>query len=180
MNEFGVKMVIAAVRTEEDFCAALGSSATHIFLLYSNIMTIKKQLERAHALNKKLFVHIDMSDGIGRDSAGVAYLAELGVDGIISTRTGIIRAARDLSLTSVQRIFSIDSQATQTSANAAGNFHPSYIESMPGVIPKVISRFCSSTDIPIIAGGLVETAGEVAAALKAGAVAVSTGNKNLW
>ena len=180
MNEFGVKKVIAAVRTEEEFCAALDSSATHIFLLCSNIMTIKRQLDRAHNLGKKLFIHIDMSDGIGRDNAGVAYLASLGVDGIISTRTGIIRAAREYAVPTVQRIFSIDSQATQTSANAAGNFHPTYIEIMPGVIPKVISRFCKSTDIPIIAGGLVETAEEVSAALAAGAVAVSTGNKNLW
>ena len=180
MNDFGEKKVIAAVRTEEEFCLALDSSARCIFLLCSNIMTVESWINRAKAAGKRLFIHLDMSDGIGRDSAGVAYLAKLGVDGIISTRTGIIRAAREHGIPTVQRIFSIDSQATQTSANAAGNFHPSYIEIMPGVIPKVIRRFCSCTDIPIIAGGLIETAEEVKAALDNGAVAVSTANKTLW
>ncbi len=180
MNHFGNKKIIAAVRTEEEFAIALDSSVDCIFLLCSNIMTVEGWIKRAKAAGKKLFIHLDMSEGVGRDSAGVAYLAQLGVDGIISTRTGIIRAARERGVTTVQRIFSIDSQATQTSANAAGNFHPSYIEIMPGVIPKVIRRFCSSTDIPIIAGGLIESPEEVKAALESGAVAVSTANRALW
>ena len=175
MNSFGNNHIIAAVRTEEDFAAALKSGAACLFLLCSNILTIKKQLSAAHAVGKKVFVHLDMSEGIGRDTAGVTYLAGLGVDGIISTRTGIIRAARELGLPAVQRVFSIDSQAIQLPTA-----HPSYIEVMPGVIPKVIQRFCSNTEIPIIAGGLIETPEEVAAALQSGAVAVSTANQSLW
>ena len=180
MTDFANAKIIAAVRTEQDFAAALASSVTHIFLLCSNIMTIENTLRRAHNAGKKLFIHLDMSEGIGRDNAGVEFLAKLGIDGIISTRTGIIRAAKEHNIPTVQRIFAIDSQATQTSANAAGNFHPTYIEIMPGVIPKVIKRFATSTDIPIIAGGLVETAQEVNAALESGAIAVSTANKKLW
>jgi len=180
MNDFGDKKIIAAVRTEDEFSLALKSSASCIFLLCSNIMTVEGCITRAKSAGKKLFIHLDMSEGIGRDNAGVAYLAKLGVDGIISTRTGIIRAAREHGIPTVQRIFSIDSQATKTSANAAGNYHPSYIEIMPGVIPKVIRHFCKCTDIPIIAGGLIETADEVSAAIESGAVAVSTANKDLW
>lgn len=180
MNEFGKKGVIAAVRTDEDFAAALNSDATCIFLLSSNILTIKEHLSNAHAANKKVFVHIDMSEGIGKDNTGVAYLSKLGVDGIISTRTGIIRAAKELSLPCVQRIFAIDYQATQTSVGAIGNQKPTYIEIMPGVIPKVVRRFSEVTNIPIIVGGLIETAEEIEIAKKSGAVAASTSNKELW
>lgn len=180
MNDFGINGIIAAVRTENDFNAALDSSVNCIFMLSSNILTIKEQLERAHNANKKVFVHLDMSEGIGRDNAGVAFLAKTGVDGIISTRTGIIRAAREFDLPSVQRIFAIDYQATQTSTNTVGSLRPSYIEIMPGVMPKVIKRFAQCADVPVIAGGLVETADEVEAAKKSGAVAVSTSNKSLW
>ena len=180
MNEFEKNSVIAAVRSDDDFSHALKSSVGCIFLLSSSILTLNAKLEAARAAGKKVFVHIDMSDGIGRDNAGVAFLAKLGVDGIITTRTGIIRAARENSLPCVQRVFAIDYQATQTSAGATRNQSPDYIEIMPGVIPKVISRFKSVTDIPIIAGGLVETADEVAAALESGALAVSTSNKSLW
>ncbi len=180
MIDFGTNGVIAAVRTENDFKDAIASSVKCIFLLSSNILTIKEQLDYAHNANKKVFVHLDMSEGIGRDNAGVAFLAKAGVDGIISTRTGIIRAAKEYGLPSVQRIFAIDYQATQTSTNTVGTLRPSYIEIMPGVMPKVIKRFTQNTDVEIIAGGLVETFEEVEAAKKSGAVAVSTSNKSLW
>ena len=137
-------------------------------------------LWRAHDKGKKVFVHIDMSEGIGRDSAGVEYLAKMGIDGIITTRTGIIRAAREHNLPCVQRIFAIDNQATQTSVGAIGNQKPSYIEIMPGVIPKVVRRFSEVTDIPIIVGGLIETSEEVEIAKQNGAFAASTSNKSLW
>ena len=176
MKNLGEKRIIAAVRTETEFDLALDSKVACIFLLCSNILTLSEWLNKAHAARKKMFVHLDMSEGIGRDAAGVTYLAKLGVDGIISTRTGIIRTARELGLPAVQRVFSIDSQALQVSTAA----QPSYIEVMPGVIPKVIRRFCDTTDVPIIAGGLIETADEVAAALQSGAAAVSTTNRMLW
>ena len=176
MNELGEKNIIAAVRTEAELTAALQSGVGCIFLLCSSILTLGDWLKKAHAAGKKVFIHLDMSEGIGRDNAGVSYVAGLGVDGIISTRTSIIRAAREMGLPAVQRVFSIDSQAIQVSTAA----HPSYIEVMPGVIPKVIRRFCATTAVPIIAGGLIETDEEVAAALASGAVAVSTANQGLW
>ena len=38
----------------------------------------------------------------------------------------------------------------------------------------------SETDIPVIAGGLIETKEEIYKALSAGAAAVSTGARELW
>ena len=53
------------------------------------------------------------------------------------------------------------------------------IELMPGVIGKVIRRF-SAGNIPVIAGGLMETKAEVTEALSCGAAAISTSAKTLW
>ena len=47
MSLFDQKAVAAAVRTEEDFSAALESKVDVIFLLYSSIMTVEAQIERA-------------------------------------------------------------------------------------------------------------------------------------
>jgi glycerol uptake operon antiterminator len=47
------------------------------------------------------------------------------------------------------------------------------------VIPKVIARL-SKENIPVIAGGLIETKGEITAALGSGATAISTGRPELW
>ena len=59
------------------------------------------------------------------------------------------------------------------------NTKPDFIEIMPGVIEKIIKKFASEK-IPVIAGGLIETKSELTAALSSGALAVSTGKKDLW
>lgn len=54
------------------------------------------------------------------------------------------------------------------------------MEIMPGVVPKVIASLKKQLELPIIAGGLIETAEEIESALKAGADAISTGQKEFW
>lgn len=54
------------------------------------------------------------------------------------------------------------------------------IEIMPGSVTKVISRLKEILDIPIIAGGLIETEEEAIEVIKSGAAAVSTGKITLW
>ncbi|MBR3961371.1 MAG: glycerol-3-phosphate responsive antiterminator [Clostridia bacterium] len=170
--------VIAAVR-DKMFGAALESPAKVIFLLGGNIMNIGERISEAHSKNKLIFIHIDLSEGIGKDKMGVEYLAKLGVDGIISTKAGIIRIAKEKGLMTVERFFAYDSHGVEGIPDMAAAAAPDFIEIMPGVIGKIVKRF-SSTGIPLIAGGLIENEAEVKAALNNGAVAVSTGKKELW
>lgn len=170
--------VIAAVG-EDGFEAALLSPAEVIFCLRASILTVAQCIERAHAAGKLIFVHIDLADGIGRDRAGLAYLASLGADGIISTRTQLIRAAKEEGLLTVQRFFALDSQGLSGMEETLGGAHADLVEIMPGVIGKVIARVASGST-PVIAGGLVETKDELLHALSHGALAVSTGKKELW
>lgn len=73
----------------------------------------------------------------------------------------------------------LDSKGMHSVAETIENTRPDLIEIMPGVIPKALRLF-SRQEIPVIAGGLIETKQEVTAALSSGAVAVSTGKKELW
>lgn len=57
---------------------------------------------------------------------------------------------------------------------------PDMIEIMPGVIYKIIRNLKEELNIPIIAGGLIETQAEIDQALKEGAFAVSTSKKSFW
>jgi glycerol uptake operon antiterminator len=59
------------------------------------------------------------------------------------------------------------------------NSKPHLIEIMPGIASKIIRRFTDS-NIPVIAGGLIETKQEVTEALKNGAEAISTGKQEIW
>ena len=172
------KPIIAAVR-EKYLGAALESPSNVIFLLGGNILTIKENIEKAHNAGKLLFIHIDLAEGIGKDRIGIEYLAELGIDGIISTRTNLIKAACEMGLYTVQRFFALDSQGVDSIGDMLNSSKPDIIEIMPGVIGKIIEKF-SSGDIPVIAGGLIETKQEVTNALNLGAFAVSTGKKELW
>ncbi len=169
--------IIAAVH-EGGFAAALDSPATIIFYLKANILTVADRVRTAHERGKRIFVHIDLAEGIGRDRAGLCYLSECGVDGVISTRTQLLRQAKDLGLCAVQRFFALDSQGLESISDTLCGV-ADVIEIMPGVIGKVIARFASG-NTPVIAGGLIETKKEVLSALECGAVAVSTGKEALW
>lgn len=170
--------IIAAVRAD-GFQDALSAPPEVIFLLGCNILTVTDQIEAAHKAGKLILIHIDLADGIGKDKAGIEYLTKCGVDGIISTRSHLIRAAKDCGLITVQRFFALDSQGVDSIEEVLCSSSPTLAEIMPGLIGKVIRRFADGKT-PVIAGGLIETKAEVTSALSEGAMAVSTGKKELW
>lgn len=170
--------LVAAVHGDR-FDQALESPTEIVFVLEGTVMTVAEQIRRAHEKNKAIFVHIDLMRGIGKDRCGVEYLVDLGVDGIISTRASLIKSAKELGVIAIQRYFAVDSQGIESIRDMIGATRPDFIEILPGVVNKVIARFAAD-DIPVIAGGLIETKAEVTAALGCGAVAVSTGTQELW
>lgn len=178
--DFMKKPIAAAIRTEKDFSTALRSDVDMIFLLHSNIMTVQQYIKEIHSAGKKAFVHVDFAEGIGKDRYGLEFLAKQGVDGILTTRTNIVKAAKEYGLITVQRFFIVDSHSLGTSVDSIKISKPDIIEIMPGVVTKKIKEFADKASMPIIAGGLVETVEEVKAALVAGADVVSTGEADLW
>ena len=170
--------IIAAVH-ENSFGEALDSPAEVIFYLRASLLTVADRVREAHAAGKMLFVHIDLAEGIGKDKTGVEFLSGIGVDGIISTRTQLLRYARESGLAAVQRFFALDSQGLESMEETLSSGVPHLVEIMPGVIGKVIARVAKK-GVPVIAGGLIENKKEVLCAIEHGAVAVSTGNKELW
>ena len=60
------------------------------------------------------------------------------------------------------------------------NTPPDMAEVLPGIAPKAIRELCEALEKPVIAGGLVTEAREIALALQAGAAAVSVGDEQLW
>jgi len=172
--------IIAAVKNESDFYAALASSIETIFMLSSNILTVEDYARRAHNGGKLLYVHMDFVDGLSKDASGVRYLSTKNIDGIISTRSNIISAAADCGIPTVQRFFMIDSRSVDTALDTLKNSKANMIEIMPAIAYKAISKMKSNIRIPIIAGGLIERKSEVDEALASGASMISTGKRELW
>lgn len=173
-------MIIAAVRNIADYKNALDSNCPIVFDLSPSILTLEEKVKSAHSKKKKLFIHLDLAEGIGKDKEGIIFAKKLGVDGIISTRVNIIKFAREEELFTVQRFFIVDSQSVNTTVEAVKSSKPTMIEIMPGTVEKVIKKLKQEINIPVIAGGLIETQEEIKCAFDAGATAVSTGKKELW
>ena len=51
---------------------------------------------------------------------------------------------------------------------------------MPGLMPKIIKKISSQTNIPIITGGLIKEKEDIINAINAGALSVSTTEVELW
>ena len=180
MEIFNEKKVAASVRNDEDFRSALESPVEVIFLQNSDIMNVKGQIEDGHKAGKKVFVHMDFAEGIGKDRGGLNFLKMLGADGILTTKTGLIRSARDIGLLTVQRFFIVDSHSVDTAVDSIKIARPDIVEIMPGVVDKKIREFAEKVDTPILAGGLIEFEEEVDRAISSGAKAVSTASHELW
>ena len=170
--------VIAAI-SDDKWHDALESPVQVLFYLSANLLTVKERLRQAHEAGKLVMVHMDLAEGIGKDSAGIQYLAACGADGIISTRANMIRLAKNHGLVAIQRVFALDSKGMDSIDEMIKNANPHLIEIMPGVVEKAILRF-SGGKTPVIAGGLIETKSEVTGVLRCGAIAASTGKKELW
>ena len=180
MSVFSNRRVCAAVRTREDFDYALESKVDVIFLLYSNILNMNSYIEKAHKAEKKIFIHMDFVEGVGKDRIGLEYLKNLGVDGILTTRSNMIRAAKELGLVTIQRFFIVDSHSVDTAVESIRIAKPDVVEIMPGVVRKKIREFAEKVSTDILAGGLVEFKEDVDLAIEAGATAVSTADRELW
>lgn len=179
MNDWLEQAPVIATVHSEDWSDAINSPVKTIFVLKANLRTIRNHIKEAHQADKKVFVHIDLSEGIGKDKVGIDFLADCGADGIVTTKGNMVKYAKDAGLISVQRFFALDQQGVCAITEISQSVLPDYIEIMPGVIDKIILKF-SVKGIPVIAGGLIETKQEITNALKCGAVAVSTGKTELW
>ena len=180
MLDYELYPIIAAVKNREDLEKAVQSDVQTIFLLSSNIIDIESIAEFAHKHEKILFIHMDFVDGLSKDSSGVRYLSTKGIDGIISTRSNIISAAHDAGIFSVQRFFMIDSRSVDTALDTIKQSKADMVEIMPALAYKSITKIKNNIQIPIIAGGLIESRDEVYKALGAGASMISTGKNELW
>lgn len=178
LDSIGRAPIIAAIH-DRQWDEVLDSPVDVLFYLRANILTIKEKITEAHAKGKYIFIHLDLCEGVGKDKAGIEFLANCGVDGVVTTRAQNIRQAKELGLLTVQRFFALDSQGLASIDEMINTAKPDLIEIMPGVITKIIDRF-SKCNIPVIAGGLIETKAEVTGAIGSGAIAVSTGCRDLW
>ena len=172
---------IAGIKDHDGLRQVMKSDCRIVFILYGNIMTIADIVEKLKEHGKMVFINVDLVEGFASKEVVLEFLKRhTQVDGILSSKAVMIKAAKAQGLFTIHRFFLIDSFSYRNLAKQVELSKPDCIEIMPGCMPKVISWVVESIQIPVIAGGLVCDQDDAAAALKAGARAVSSTNPVVW
>ncbi len=177
------KPVVAGLRRSADVDGAIRHGIGVLFILGEDIFALQESVLKAHASGRLILAHVDLIKGVGRDEAGVRFLARhLHVDGILTTRGNLIGPAKREGLIAVQRLFVLDSESLEAGLPTVEKAAPDAVEVLPGVILPSIAQELGARGAlpPLIAGGLIRTMAQVDAVLGAGAVAVSTSQTSLW
>jgi len=178
---FYEQRILPASRQMKDLEKAVASSYEYLVLLDVHIAQLKHACGLVHQANKKLFLHMDLIQGLQSDGYATEYLCqEYRPYGILSTKSSVIQKAKQKGVVAVQRIFLIDNSALEKSCKLLESTQPDVIEVLPGGMPSVIRKVKDRTNLPILAGGFISSRTDVELALQAGAEAVTTSNKNLW
>lgn len=173
--------IIASVKSKEDLEISLTSNSNIVFLLTGNLMTMAGYINQLQRAGKLVFLHLDFIDGLSNSRSAIRFVAEhWKPTGIITTKSNVVKLANELGLMTIQRIFLLDRTAVSKGIDMVSSCKPDAVEILPGVIPKVIDDLSRTLDFPIIAGGLISEIEEIHDALEAGALAVSSGNPDMW
>lgn len=174
--------VIAAIKNMEGLqkCCEVEDIKV-VFVLFGDICTISDIVKRAKEAGKIAIVHVDLILGLESKEISVDFIKKNTLaDGIISTKTTMIKRGKELSLFTILRIFVLDSMTFDNIKKHQIWVQPDFIEILPGTMPKTIKRICKEIHIPIIAGGLISDKEDVMMALSAGAISVSTTSTDVW
>lgn len=173
--------IIATVRNESDLQLALSSKSNIVFLLTGNLINIADYISSLKNAGKHVFIHLDFIDGLSNCKNAISYVSRFwNPTGIITTKSHVVKLANEVGLMTIQRIFLLDRNAIQKGIEMVKSSNPDAVEIMPGIMPKIIDQLSLDIKFPLIAGGLVTQVSEVHNALQAGALAVSSGNPEMW
>ncbi|MGY0374215.1 glycerol-3-phosphate responsive antiterminator [Clostridium sp. JNZ J1-5] len=184
-NEFYSKLsinpIIAAVKDTDKLEKAIESPCEIIFLLKGNICNIEEIVQKVKSSGKSIYIHIDLMEGLARDAFAIKHISEkVKPDGIITTKSSMIKIAKEMGIFTIQRLFMIDNLSLNSGINSIHSIRPDAVEIMPGIMPKITKKISSEVRVPVIAGGLIIDKEDVIESLKAGAMGISTSKEEIW
>ena len=86
--------VIPAIKDNITLEKALNSNSELVFIIVSNIINIKDYTDKLKKLNKKIYIHVDMIDGLNSTNNGIDYIVNtVKPDGILTTKSNVVAHA---------------------------------------------------------------------------------------
>lgn len=191
MNPFS-QPILLAISQMKDFEKFLQSPLDTCILMDFHINLLPNMMQSAHAAGKTVYLHADLLRGVSADEFGCEYLCQrLRADGIISTKPKVLEAARRNRVTTILRLFLIDTKSLEKGAALIRSLRPDHVELLPGLacdaIPELKQRLTVSsgtspsgqTTQSFLCGGLIKTHAQIDRCLEAGACAVTLSDRSL-
>lgn len=176
--------ILLAISQMKDFEKFLKSTLDTCILMDFHINLLPAMMQSAHAAGKKVYLHADLLRGVSADEFGCEYLCQrLRADGIISTKPKVLEAARRNHVTTILRLFLIDTKSLEKGVTLIRSLQPDHVELLPGLACDAISdlkqRLGSTVDQSFLCGGLIKTPTQITRCLEAGACAVTLSDRQL-
>jgi glycerol uptake operon antiterminator len=173
--------VILSIKDTDGLRAALISPRQVVFVLFGSVTTIHGIVEALKKAGKTVFVDVDLIDGLASKPVTVDFVKQhTSADGILSSKSIMVKAAKAVGLIAIHRLFLVDSFSYNNVGKQIKVSNPDAIMILPGCMPRVISWVRADTSLPLIAGGLVCDKEDVMGALGAGSTAVASSNRDVW
>lgn len=173
--------IISAVYDLSKLDAVISCPSEIVFLLRGSILDLKDNVEKIKNSGKEVYVHIDLLDGFSKDQHALKFIKDnINPTGIISTKSNLIKLAKEMSLFAIQRLFILDSLSVESGIKTLLTTKPDAVEILPGILYKTTEKIHKTTKIPIINGGLITSKEEVIKSLSSGAIGISTTNEKVW
>lgn len=173
--------IIAAINDEEKINKAIDSPCKAVFLLTGSILSLANIVHTLQENDKLVYVHMDLMEGLSKDIAAMKFIIkQVKPDGIITTKTNLVKAGRESGIFTIQRLFILDSMALDSGIESIKRIRPNAVEILPGIMPKIVKKIHNETRTPIITGGLIKDKEDVIESLSSGAIAISSSSEKVW
>lgn len=173
--------IIAAVKDEAGLESVLSSDIHIVFILFGDVCSLQEIVKRVKDAGKVAIVHMDLVNGFTGKDIVLDYIKKYTqADGIITTKSNLIKYAKQIGLYTILRYFVVDSMSLTSIEKQLDSVQPDVIEILPGIMPGIINKVNKISKVPIIAGGLIEDKKDVMTALDSGAIAISATNPKVW
>ena len=149
----GIIPAVDGIRRYKEF---LKSDYESCVLMNVHLSLLESVFKAAREKEKKVILHIDRINGLADDEYGAEFAAQrYHPAAAVSIKPSVIHTLKKNNITSIQRIFLIDSFALKRSADSLENTRPDYVEVMPGVCEAVAPLLREKMGDRLIAGGLI-------------------------
>lgn len=175
-------MIIPSVRNMRQFDVSLRTESPYVLLSEIHIGNLREFAARCHSLHKMVMVNIDLIGGFSADQAGLKLLHNFyKVDVAISSSGMKLNMAKAIGLQTMQRMFLLDSRSFDFALKSIQTTKVDAIEVLPGPLaPDFWQRIKDVRDVPLFAGGFIDSPEVVRRVQKARFAGVTTSEGKLW